>query len=87
MNPYLEITRPTVCILSVLGLIIGALVAGTLAVFPVLILAIIAAFLICASGDVINDYVDYEIDKINAPGRPLPSGRMSKRAARRGASR
>jgi geranylgeranylglycerol-phosphate geranylgeranyltransferase len=81
MNPYIEIIRPTVCGLAVLGIMIGALVAGTLAAFPAILLAIIAAFLICASGDVINDYVDIEIDKINKPERPLPSGRISKKAA------
>ena len=30
---------------------------------------------------VINDYYDYEIDKINRPKRPLPSGKISKKNA------
>jgi geranylgeranylglycerol-phosphate geranylgeranyltransferase len=30
---------------------------------------------------VINDYIDIEIDKINQPDRPLPSGRISRKGA------
>lgn len=33
--------------------------------------------LICAGGNVLNDFFDLEIDKINKPNRPLPSGKIS----------
>jgi geranylgeranylglycerol-phosphate geranylgeranyltransferase len=44
-------------------------------------LAIIAGLcggLIDAGGNIINDYFDIEIDRINKPERPLPSGSISK---------
>ncbi len=35
----------------------------------------------CLSGSalIINDYFDIEVDRVNAPWRPLPSGRLSRR--------
>jgi len=40
-------------------------------------LAAFAASLVLASGNVINDINDAEIDKINKPFRPLPSGNLT----------
>lgn len=37
--------------------------------------------LVTGAGNVINDYHDVGIDRINKPGRPLPSGRMRIRTA------
>jgi len=34
--------------------------------------------LIAGSGNLINDYFDAEIDRVNKPRRPIPSGRLSK---------
>jgi geranylgeranylglycerol-phosphate geranylgeranyltransferase len=81
MNPYLAILRPNVCLLTVLGVVVGALVAGTASLALPFYLALIAAFLICGAGDTINDYFDREIDKVNAPHRPIPSGKISAAAA------
>ena len=77
MNPYIELLRPNVCFLTALGLVVGAIVAGTAAMSPLFASAIIAAFLICGAGDAINDWFDRSIDKINAPHRPIPSGRVT----------
>ena len=80
MNTYLNIIRPNVCFLASIGVLTGAILTST--ANPLLILiALIAAFLICAGGNVINDYYDYEIDKINKPKRPIPSGRITKKKA------
>jgi geranylgeranylglycerol-phosphate geranylgeranyltransferase len=81
MNLYVELLRPSVCLMTVLALIIGGVVAGTFAFSPVFLLAITAAFLICGSGDVVNDYLDYKIDKISMPHRPIPSGRIKRETA------
>jgi geranylgeranylglycerol-phosphate geranylgeranyltransferase len=40
-------------------------------------LASIAVFLIIGGGNSINDYFDVEIDKINRPNRPVPSGALT----------
>jgi geranylgeranylglycerol-phosphate geranylgeranyltransferase len=80
MNAYLEIMRPSVCLMSLLGIVIGSIVAGVFS--PILVIyAIIAAVTITGGGNVINDYFDIETDKINSPHRVLPKGRLSLRKA------
>ena len=44
-------------------------------------MAAITVLLITASTNAWNDYIDIEIDKINKPKRPLPSGKISNRGA------
>lgn len=46
-----------------------------------IVLAGISASFIAAAGYIINDYFDVKIDKVNRPGRPLASGRISIRSA------
>ena len=46
------------------------------------ILGAIAVFVLVAATFICNDLIDYKIDLINCPYRPLPSGRVSVRAAR-----
>jgi len=41
----------------------------------------LTAFFISAAAIILNDYFDYEVDLVNAPERPLPSGLVSKREA------
>jgi len=80
MNPYLEIIRPTTSFVAGLGAIVGAVVSGTQE--PLLLLyAFLTIFLITGAGMVLNDYYDLEIDKINAPKRPLPAGKISRKDA------
>ncbi|MFZ3077167.1 MAG: UbiA family prenyltransferase [Candidatus Aenigmatarchaeota archaeon] len=77
----IELLRPNVCAMAVLGLAIAAIIFG-INIFSIqFALAAIAAFLICGGGNAINDYFDYKIDKINMPKRPLPSGRISRKSA------
>ncbi|MFH1631129.1 MAG: geranylgeranylglycerol-phosphate geranylgeranyltransferase [Candidatus Aenigmatarchaeota archaeon] len=89
---YLKIIRPSVCLLTVFALIVGGIVSGQIPIMQILsgtaiwspliiIFAIIAAFLLCGAGNTINDYFDVEIDKINAPHRPIPSGQMGRKRA------
>jgi geranylgeranylglycerol-phosphate geranylgeranyltransferase len=80
MFAYLEILRPINGLMSVFAVFIAAMLVG----FPIsleLLLAFIVVFLVSSAGMIINDYFDYEIDKINRPKRPIPSGRISRRGA------
>ncbi|MBS3054513.1 MAG: geranylgeranylglycerol-phosphate geranylgeranyltransferase [Candidatus Aenigmarchaeota archaeon] len=81
MNPYLELLRPSVCVMTVLALLAGGIVAGTFSPSMAFALVLLAGFLICGSGNAINDYIDYKIDKISMPHRPIPSGRASREGA------
>ncbi|MFN3268502.1 MAG: UbiA family prenyltransferase, partial [Zestosphaera sp.] len=39
-----------------------------------LIIPLLAVGLVSSAGYVINDYFDIEVDKVNKPYRPIPSG-------------
>ena len=80
MNPYIEILRPGNAIMGAITIVLIAFIDHTLSV-P-LLLAMLAVFFETAAGNVINDYFDYNIDLINKPERPLPSGRISKKNGR-----
>ena len=75
MNPYIEILRPGNALMGAIAIILIAIIDKSFNV-P-LILAILAVFFETAAGNVINDYFDYNIDLINKPERPIPSGRIS----------
>lgn len=51
--------------------------------FIVLLSGLVAYVSLSSAGNVINDIYDVKIDKINRPERPIPSGRISKREAKR----
>jgi geranylgeranylglycerol-phosphate geranylgeranyltransferase len=76
----IEILRPFNCIMAGAAAIIGFLIANQSN--PVsAILAFLAVFLLTGAGNAINDYYDREIDSVNRPERPIPSKRISQRAA------
>ncbi len=75
MNPYIEILRPGNALMGAIAIILVAIIDKTISI-PI-ILAMIAVFFETAAGNVINDYFDYNIDLVNKPERPIPSGRIS----------
>ncbi len=78
----LELTRPGNAIASGALTAIGAFVASASAdQLPAVAAAVAATVFAVAAGNTINDYFDREIDRINDPGRPIPSGRVSARGA------
>ena len=82
LKAFLEITRPHNCVLAGIVGLLGAIVAvGHFPSPEKALLAFLVVTLGCAGGNTINDYFDYEIDRINRPNRPLPRGAMSRRTA------
>lgn len=82
IKSYIKIIRPTNCIMMGIGIISGYIIASRSITFSVELLAgIIVAAAFTAFANVTNDIVDYEIDKVNQPHRPLPSGEMSRKQA------
>ncbi|MEE1129100.1 MAG: UbiA family prenyltransferase [Methanobrevibacter sp.] len=75
MNPYIEILRPGNALMGAIVIILIAIIDKTFNI-P-LLLALLAVFFETAAGNVINDYFDYNIDLVNKPERPIPSGRIS----------
>lgn len=80
MNPYIEILRPGNALMGAITIILVAIIDRSFTI-PI-ILAMLAVFFETAAGNVINDYFDYNIDLINKPNRPIPSGRISLNAGR-----
>jgi geranylgeranylglycerol-phosphate geranylgeranyltransferase len=78
---YLKILRPSVVALFVLGVVVGAIIEGFWSL-PMIAIAVAVVALASAGGNIVNDIFDYEIDKVNRPKRPLPSGRISMKAAK-----
>jgi geranylgeranylglycerol-phosphate geranylgeranyltransferase len=87
MTPYIKILRPGNCMLACIGVIVGALIAkgnGVLDIgnIPSMALACAVVFLSTAGGNVLNDYTDRDVDKINHPERPIPSGKIRPESAK-----
>lgn len=80
MNPYIEILRPGNAIMGAITIVLIAIIDHSISI--ALLLAMLAVFFETAAGNVINDYFDYNIDLINKPERPLPSGRISRKTGR-----
>lgn len=78
LHPILELIRPLNCLFTGVAVLIGAVVAaGSLDISGlVLISAFAAAALVAGGGNAINDYFDRDIDRVNRPNRPIPSGRI-----------
>jgi geranylgeranylglycerol-phosphate geranylgeranyltransferase len=76
----LEILRPHNMLAAALCVVAGHRVAGGTHTDAALVAAGFAA-LATGAGNVINDYFDVDIDRVNKPRRPLPSNRMTPRGA------
>ncbi|MCD6116899.1 geranylgeranylglycerol-phosphate geranylgeranyltransferase, partial [bacterium] len=81
IKAYIILTRPVNIVISFLSILAGGFVTGRVDSIAVLFTAALSGSLIGAGGNVINDYFDVEIDRINKPFRPLPAGFISLRKA------
>jgi chlorophyll/bacteriochlorophyll a synthase len=85
MKPYFELGRPFTLVAPALGFLSGALTAVGAAppetwslglIVPPILGSLMAATL-NAGNNALNQIYDLEIDRINKPKRPLPSGRLN----------
>jgi geranylgeranylglycerol-phosphate geranylgeranyltransferase len=77
-----KISRPMATLTGVLATLLGGYVAGT-GEWLNIGLAGLATLFVSAAANAWNDVQDIEIDRINQPQRPLPSGMVSLETARR----
>lgn len=81
LSGMIRILRPVNSIVAGLAAILAFFIAtGTVVMTSLLLFPIV--FCITAAGNVVNDWYDVEIDTINRPDRPLPSGTVSMATAR-----
>mgnify|MGYP001041853997 CR=1 FL=1 len=75
---YIKLTRPLNCFITAFVVFVGGIISSKIDSFNIiLLLASVTAAIVAASGNVINDYFDIEIDKISHPDRPLASGKIT----------
>ncbi|WNY25926.1 Protoheme IX farnesyltransferase [Methanolapillus millepedarum] len=84
--PYITMLRPEIAFMDITLPASSAMLAyyfatGDLPNLWLLLLATIGGFFAITSSYVFNDCVDVDIDLINLPNRPLPSGQVSRRSA------
>lgn len=79
---YLKILRPLNGLMSAVAVWIGVIVAGGEIIPDLLVIfGMLTVFLISSGGMIANDIADIQIDAINKPKRPLPSGKIKKGSA------
>ncbi len=74
---YLRLMRPINCLMMGFAVIVGVVLASSIfleAPLLTLIYGFVTGFTLTAASMAINDYYDREIDAINEPNRPIPSG-------------
>lgn len=79
---YIKLMRPVNFVISFITIIIAGLICNNVSFLDKrLLLAAASGALTGAAGNVINDYFDVNIDKINKPNRVLAKGDLSKNNA------
>ncbi|MBN2119046.1 MAG: UbiA family prenyltransferase [Anaerolineales bacterium] len=74
----LQIFRPELPFAAGICVVLGGVVAlGGLPSLREIALGFLCGFLLSGSAIVLNDYFDLEVDRVNAPDRPLPAGLLA----------
>ncbi|MGD8505794.1 MAG: UbiA family prenyltransferase [Candidatus Bathyarchaeota archaeon] len=79
LTGIIRLTRPINCIIMGIAVLVGAIVTNQSLSFDYIILThmamgFITGFTFLAAANTVNDYYDREIDAVNEPHRPIPSG-------------
>jgi chlorophyll synthase len=75
----LELLKPVTWFAPIWAFFCGVISAGhpLAGHWPVILLGLLLAGpMVCGTSQAVNDWFDREVDAINEPGRPIPSGRM-----------
>jgi len=89
LKNYFEIMRPVNCVMGGFTVVIGFLIShpepnflsfiqNSINIF-LIIAGFLIFFLVAGGTNTINDYFDYDIDKINRPKRPIPRGDITRK--------
>jgi len=84
LSGYLRLMRPINCLTMGIAVMVGAVLASpnfSEAPLPDLIWGLVTGFMLTAASMATNDYYDKEIDAVNEPNRPIPSGLIHPREA------
>ena len=78
---FLRLIRPLNCLMMGFAVIVGASLVSALNFSINLLLGFVTSFTLTGASMTINDYYDRQIDAINEPNRPIPSGAVSPKEA------
>ena len=78
LRETLKLIRVVNCLLAMVGVGVGAYLTWLQPGYYGPAVASLAAFLICAGGNIANDLMDIETDRVNRPHRVLVRGAISK---------
>ncbi len=85
MKDYLLLLRPFTLLAPFIAFTTAALIAmnvePVVSFTPLILVGALAALLANGASNAVNQVFDVDVDTINKPERPLPSGRLSKRQA------
>ncbi len=71
-------SRPVNMLIAVFSVLVAAMMTDSIRSYNPVFYACLSAAFLTAAANAINDYYDFEIDKINKPERPIPSGLVSR---------
>jgi len=78
---FLRLIRPLNCVMMGFAVIVGASLVSSLDFSIDLLLGFITSFTLTGASMAINDHYDRDIDAVNEPKRPIPSGTVTPKGA------
>ena len=78
---HIKLIRPFNVLISGVAMIIASAILGEIFNYEKLTYISFTVMFFTSGANVYNDYIDYEIDIVNRPNRPLPSGKVKKKSA------
>ncbi|HHE54547.1 MAG TPA: hypothetical protein ENL21_02110 [Caldithrix abyssi] len=81
LKNFWRLSRPLNVFIAMLTILVAAFISPQFHLNYKLYLAILISGLMTAGANIINDIYDIEIDRINKPNRPLPSGKVTVKEA------
>ncbi|UCC33064.1 MAG: geranylgeranylglycerol-phosphate geranylgeranyltransferase [Candidatus Bathyarchaeota archaeon] len=81
LSGFICLIRPINCVMMGFAVIVGASLVSFVGFSINLLLGFVTSFTLTGASMAINDYYDRDIDAINEPDRPIPSGAVSPRGA------
>ena len=81
LKPYLQLTRPANLLTALADILAGMAIAGFTFSGEPYVYLLLATLGLYGGGVVLNDVFDAELDAVERPERPIPSGRVPLRAA------
>ena len=79
--PYIMITRPLNVVMGGLTILISSVISEYNGPINVIILSALVVVFYAMGANILNDYFDYKIDKINRPDRAISSGLIARNHA------